>query len=129
MSHFDRYDCKIKNLEALKRAIEDLGYGWVDNKQLESRYGSYGRNIVLQMQDKKGGRTLPFGFAKEGENYQLVGDFYGTSINPTKLGKDLTQHTLKHQVIDWMLDNGMEYNVHMEGEIMYVEGTPNAFGA
>lgn len=128
MSHFAKYECKIKDIDALKKAIVDLGYGWEDTKQVKSRYGTYTQDVVLGMKTKsKGGESLPFGFAKQGDTYQLVGDFYGTSINSTKLTKDLTQHSIKNQVIDWMLDNNMSYDVRMEGEIMYVEGELSQF--
>lgn len=95
MSHKSSVNLKVNDKEALKRALDNLGFKYSEGKQVTK--GQYGveENVEIRLEgykNKSGGSNLTaIGFAKNKDGtYQCTGDFWG--LNDSK-GKKITEES------------------------------------
>ncbi len=73
MSHFSRVRTKLRDMEAVRRALEDLGYMVREDETVRgySRHERARADIVVEAED---GRDV--GFRQEGDEIHIVADFW-----------------------------------------------------
>ena len=77
MSHFTTIKVEIKNGELLHQVLEELGYQVECNVQVRGYQGDR-TNAEYVIRQSNG---YDLGFRRNGEDYELVADFWGARIN------------------------------------------------
>jgi hypothetical protein len=98
MSHFTKIKITIKNGEILHKILQELGYTVETNTNIR---GYAGANIKAEYVIRQN-NGYDLGFNREGENYQLIADFWGAKINQTefinKISQKYAHYTLMEQI-------------------------------
>lgn len=95
MSHFVNYECKVENLENLKKALTEMNYNYEENVTIVDYYGKRRPVVLAVMRDNK---KLPVGWNLENNELKLVADWYGTKINQKQFTDKITQLNSKFLV-------------------------------
>jgi hypothetical protein len=104
MSHLSKIQCNIDDLDSLKKALEEMGYGYIEGRKTLSAY-SWSMEVDLQL--TKDSKPLLIGFKKEKDGtYSAQADWYCTGINSRKFNEDLNMLHAKHKVLDKAKSNG-----------------------
>jgi hypothetical protein len=77
MSHFTTIKVKIKNGEILHQVLQELGYQIELNTNVRGYRGETTKAEYVIRQS----HGYDLGFRRQGENYELVADFWATKIN------------------------------------------------
>ncbi|HEY9633057.1 MAG TPA: DUF1257 domain-containing protein [Coleofasciculaceae cyanobacterium] len=77
MSHFTTIKVQIKNGEILNQTLQELGYNVEYNKKVRGYQGNKTDAEYVIRQDN----GYDLGFRRNGENYDLVADFWGARID------------------------------------------------
>ena len=77
MSHFTTIKVQIKNGEILHQTLKELGYNVESNKKVRGYQGN--KTDAEYVIRQANGYDL--GFRRNGENYDLVADFWGARID------------------------------------------------
>jgi hypothetical protein len=77
MSHFTTIKVQIKDGEILHQTLQELGYTVECNKKVRGYQGD--KTAAEYVIRQENGYDL--GFRRDGENYELVADFWGARIN------------------------------------------------
>ena len=119
MSHYVEVDCKVDNAEALKKALEEMGYNYTEGSH---QIRSYGQKRTFELSVVKDGNQLPIGWIKKDEELVLEGDFYNTGIKSSAFGKEVSRLHTKHKTSDWLLKKGyrVKHEVDNEGRAVVV---------
>jgi hypothetical protein len=100
MSHFTTIKTKITDLEALKKALSDLGYTFSSGRTLVQGYGGTTRIVDLAV---KTGEKYGIGFVQKGTSYEIVADWwqvnYDSGIRQEDFVSELTQRYAYHKVL------------------------------
>jgi hypothetical protein len=124
MSHFAAYECKVDNLEYVKKAIAEMGYGYKENTTITD-WAKQKRNVALAVVDKNG-QLLPLGFAikktEKGEELECVADWFMTPFGEKEFTNKVAQLHDKYRVLDICEQNRWNVNeeditVNEKGEI------------
>lgn len=87
MSHFTTIKVQIKNGQILHEVLQELGYKVEVNTQVRGYLGE--RTDAEYVIRRSNGYDL--GFRLQGEEYELVADFWGAKIDPQQLINSITQ--------------------------------------
>lgn len=87
MSHFTTIKVQIKNAEILHECLEELGYQ-VDRNAFVRGYNGDKTEAEYVIRQSNG---YDLGFRRDGENYELVADFWGARINQQQFVNSITQ--------------------------------------
>ncbi|HET6611621.1 MAG TPA: DUF1257 domain-containing protein [Kofleriaceae bacterium] len=117
MSHFTKCDLKMKNLEAIKRALEDLGYPYqaADGTAGVNVRGWRGQTTAAEIAIDMGTYDIGVVRADDG-TYDIVADWWGIEttkgVTEDELKDRLSQRYSYHQVVMACTDKG--YSVEEE---------------
>jgi len=121
LSHLSTIDVKLDSLDALKKALEEMGYNYIDGRHvMRTRYGQ-STNVELQL--AKETQELPIGFRDTGNGtYELVADWWGLGINQDKFANNVRAYHAKHKLISSAESKGFKLQdsrwVQKEGKEM-----------
>jgi len=120
MSHFTRVQTKLRNIETVKRAVEDLGYDVVEGGKVRG-YGNDRANADLVIR-LKGGYDVGFTQNKDGE-VMMVADLWGLKIDRTSFLGQITQRYAYHTVVEQAASQGFQLSaeeVQQDGSVRLV---------
>lgn len=108
MSHFTTIKVQIKNGEVLHQVLQDLGYKVECNTKVR---GYQGDSIHAEYVIRQSNR-YDLGFRRNGENYELVADFWGAHINQQAFVNEITQKYAHKTLMTTVHEQG--FNVEEE---------------
>jgi hypothetical protein len=107
MSHLSTIDVKLDSLDALKKALEEMGYGYVEGTR--TMRTMYGQSTTVELQVKRDNKELPVGFrTTNNSDYELVADWWGLGINSDKFANDVRAYHAKHKLVDTATSKGFK---------------------
>lgn len=89
MSHFVHYDCKVNDLNAIKKSLLAMNLSYQENASITDYYKET-RNVALAV--KKNDQLLPIGFEHVNGEYKLVADWYRTGFQEKQFTETLQQN-------------------------------------
>lgn len=122
MSHFSAIKVQIKNGEILQEVLQELGYQVERNTNVRGYQGNT-TNADYVIRQNNG---YDLGFRSNGENYELVADFWGARINQQQFVNSLNQKYGYKTLMQSVKEQG--FNVEEEetlrdGTVRVVVGT------
>ena len=119
MSHFKAFQCKVDNVEYVKRALAEMNLGYKENCVIED-WAHQKREVVLGVM--KDGKLLPLGFAQEGKELKLYADWFMTGYSEKQFTSKVAQLHDKYRVLDICDQNNWnvqeeDITVNEKGEI------------
>ncbi|MGM3305705.1 DUF1257 domain-containing protein [Anabaena sp. WFMT] len=87
MSHFTTIKVQIKNGEVLHKVLKELGHQVEQNTKVRG-YSGDTTNAEYVIRQSNG---YDLGFRKQGENYEIVADFWGAKINQQEFVNSISQ--------------------------------------
>jgi len=108
MSHFTTIKVQIKNGELLHQVLEELGYQVESNVQVRGYRGDK-TNAEYVIRQSNG---YDLGFRRNGEDYELVADFWGARINQQEFINLISQKSARKSLISAWYSEG--FNVEEE---------------
>lgn len=121
MSHFTTIQVEIKQGEILHQVLQELGYQVEYNTHVRGYMGDSTQAEYVIRQDN----GYDLGFRQEGENYELVADFWGAKINEQDFINSITQK-YAHKTLMMSLQtegfNVEEEEVLQDGTVRVVVG-------
>ncbi|PIY50518.1 MAG: hypothetical protein COZ06_08925 [Armatimonadetes bacterium CG_4_10_14_3_um_filter_66_18] len=103
MSHFTTIRTELRDKEALKKALADLGYAVREGALHARGYGGQTTPVELLVPQEGG---YDFGFRKAGDVYELVADFWGLKLDQQRFVPQLTQRYAFHTIVDTTAQQG-----------------------
>ncbi|WP_353931990.1 DUF1257 domain-containing protein [Okeanomitos corallinicola TIOX110] len=115
MSHFTTIKVQIKNGDVLHQILQELGYQVELNSQVRGYMGdkTHAEYVIKQS------NGYDLGFRKNGENYELVADFWGAKINQQDFINKISQKYAHKTLMETIQTEG--FNV--EEEEVLADGT------
>ncbi|MEA5576193.1 DUF1257 domain-containing protein [Anabaena sp. UHCC 0451] len=115
MSHFTTIKVQIKNGDVLHQILQELGYQVELNSQVRGYMGdkTHAEYVIKQS------NGYDLGFRKNGENYELVADFWGAKINQQEFINNISQKYAHKTLMETIQTEG--FNV--EEEEVLADGT------
>jgi hypothetical protein len=108
MSHFTTIKVQIKNGETLHQTLQELGYQVEYNKKVRGYRGDTTSAEFVIRQDN----GYDLGFRRNGENYELVADFWGTRIDEKAFVNSIMQKYAHKTLMASVQEQG--FNVEQE---------------
>jgi hypothetical protein len=108
MSHFTTIKVQIKNGEILHQTLQELGYQVEYNKKVRGYQGNKTDAEYVIRQDN----GYDLGFRHDGENYELVADFWGARINEKAFVNSIMQKYAHKTLMTSVQEQG--FNVEQE---------------
>ena len=121
MSHFTKIKVQIKNTEILHQVLQELGYEVECNTTVRGYQGNTTQAEYVIRQ--KNGYDL--GFRRDGENYEIVADFWGARINQKEFVNSITQKYAHKTLMSTVQEQGFnveEEEVLEDGTVRVVVG-------
>ena len=121
MSHFTTIKVQIKQGEILHQVLQELGYEVEQNTKVRGYIGNTTQAEYVIRQ--KNGYDL--GFRKQGENYELVADFWGAKINQQEFVNNISQKYAHKTLMETIQTEGFnieEEEVLEDGTVRVVVG-------
>lgn len=87
MSHFTRVRTQLRDLQTIKRVLEDFGYQVTENAQVRGYMGQHTKADIVAVTAS----GYDIGFRKEGESVVAVADFWGLHIDREQFLKQVAQ--------------------------------------
>jgi uncharacterized surface protein with fasciclin (FAS1) repeats len=115
MSHFTTIKVQIKNGEILHQVLKELGYNVECNTSVRGYQGDTTEAEYVIRQ--KNGYDL--GFRRKGENYEIVADFWGASINQQTFVNSISQKYAHKTLMATVQEQGL----NIEEEQILEDGT------
>ena len=118
MSHFTRVRTQLRNIETVKKALEDLGYK-VEEGTVRGYAGQQANAELVVRLDGK----FDMGFRREGSNVVMVADFWGLRINREEFLQKLAQRYAYVTIVEQAEQTGfqmMTEEVQQDGSIRLV---------
>lgn len=115
MSHFSTIKIQIKNGEILQQVLTELGYEVESNTQVRGYRGNQ-TNAEYVIRQNNG---YDLGFRRNGESYELVADFWGTSINQQEFLNQINQKYAHQTLMQTVEEQGFD----VEEEEVLEDGT------
>jgi hypothetical protein len=110
MSHFTTIKVKIKDGTILKQVLEELGYQVELNAQVRGYSGSTTKAEYVMRQSN----GYDLGFRRNGNEYELVADFWGANVNQQQLlnsiqakVNEITQRYAHQTLLESVKNQGM----------------------
>ncbi len=107
MSHFTMIKTQFRDLVILKKAIKDLNYTFTDEKNLTILGYQHKEEAVDLAIHLKDGYDVGFKMNRQTENYDVVADWYGVSIDSDKFVNQLKQRYAYHNVVHQVEQHGL----------------------
>ena len=108
MSHFTTIKVQIKNGEILYQTLQELGYTVEYNKKVRGYQGNKTNAEYVIWQDN----GYDLGFRRNGENYELVADFWGAKIDQQAFVNSIMQKYAHKMLMTSVQEQG--FNVEEE---------------
>lgn len=108
MSHFTTIKVQIKNGEVLHQALQELGYQVERNTSVRGYQGDITQAEYVVKQSNR----YDLGFRRNGENYELVADFWGAKIDQQAFINSITQKYAHKTLMATVQEQG--FNVEEE---------------
>jgi len=108
MSHFTTIKVQIKNGEILQQTLQELGYTVEYNKKVRGYQGNKTNAEYVIWQDN----GYDLGFRRNGENYELVADFWGAKIDQQAFVNSIMQKYAHKMLMTSVQEQG--FNVEEE---------------
>jgi hypothetical protein len=115
MSHFTTIKVQIKNGEILQQTLQELGYTVEYNKKVRGYQGNKTNAEYVIQQDN----GYDLGFRRNGENYELVADFWGAKIDQQAFVNSIMQK-YAHKIL---MTSVQEQGFNVEEEETLEDGT------
>ncbi|MDR9404593.1 MAG: DUF1257 domain-containing protein [Halothece sp. Uz-M2-17] len=115
MSHFSTIKIQIKNGEILQQVLTELGYEVESNTKVRGYQGNQ-TNAEYVIRQNNG---YDLGFRRNGENYELVADFWGTRINQQEFLNQINQKYAHQTLMQTVEEQGFD----VEEEEVLEDGT------
>ena len=115
MSHFTTIKVQIKQAEVLHQVLQELGYQVEQNTNVRGYRGDT-TNAEYVIRQANG---YDLGFRKNGENYELVADFWGAKINEQEFVNNISRKYAHKTLMETIQTEG--FNV--EEEEVLADGT------
>ncbi|NDJ54671.1 MAG: DUF1257 domain-containing protein [Chloroflexi bacterium] len=95
MSHFTRVRTKLRNLQTVQQALEEMGYN-VDSGAVRGYAGMEAQaDLVVKMDGR-----YDIGFRKEDDTVVMVADFWGLRIDRDQFMNELSQRYAYMTVVE-----------------------------
>lgn len=119
MSHYTKVDCKVDNMDALKKALTEMGYGYREGSH---DITSFGNTRTFEISILKDNKQIPVGWINKENTLKLEGDFYMTGINSAEFGNEVSRLHTKYKTEDWLKKKGyrVKHEVNEEGKMVVV---------
>ena len=122
MSHLVNVEVELDNMDAVKQALEEMGF---QTRHEEHTLGAYGWKMKCDLSvQKKNGSQLMIGFKQQEDGkIRVEADWYGTGLNRGEFTQKLQQLHAKHKVVNvlkkrrWQVGNP---TVNADGSISLV---------
>ncbi|WP_017294056.1 DUF1257 domain-containing protein [Geminocystis herdmanii] len=108
MSHFTTIKVQIKNGEILHKTLQELGYTVETNTNVRGYQGIKTKAEYVIRQNN----GYDLGFRRQGDNYELVADFWGAKIDQTKFINDISQKYAHYTLMEEVEKQG--FNIEEE---------------
>jgi len=121
MSHFTTIKVQIKNGEILHQILQELGYEVEQNTKVRG-YSGKTVNAEYVIRQPNG---YDLGFRQNGENYELVADFWGAKINQQEFLNWISQKYAHRTLLNSIQSEGFnveEEEVLEDGTVRVVVG-------
>lgn len=107
MSHFSQIKTQIRNLDALKAALTDLGIDWKSGPRDVRGYQGQTRPAEIVIEQDNG---YDIGFARTGSEYELVADlqFWAQAGSVERFLNRITQRYAYHTVVNASAQEGFQ---------------------
>ncbi len=115
MSHFTTIKVQIKNGEILQGVLQELGHEVEQNTTVRGYQGNK-TNAEYVIRQNNG---YDLGFRRDGENYELVADFWGAKINQ----QDFVNSILHKYAHKTLMATVQEQGFNVEEEEVLEDGT------
>ena len=115
MSHFTTIKIQIKNSEVLQEVLQELGYQVECNTTVRGYRGNTTQaEYVIRQQN-----GYDLGFRLNGENYEIVSDFWGAKINQKEFVNSISQKYAHKTLMNSVQEQGFD----IEEEEVLEDGT------
>ena len=104
MSHFTTIKVQIKNGEILQQTLQELGYTVEYNKKVRGYQGNKTNAEYVIQQDN----GYDLGFRRNGENYELVADFWGAKIDQQAFVNSIMQKYAHKMLMTSVQEQGFD---------------------
>ena len=95
MSHFTTLKTQIIEKAYLKKALDDLGYSYLEDNQQINGYA--GNKTTAEIKITTSNRNYDIGFRKSGNSYEVIADWWGIKdINQEKFLQTVYQRYAYH---------------------------------
>ncbi|MHC5761939.1 DUF1257 domain-containing protein [Nostoc sp.] len=121
MSHFTTIKIEIKNGEILHQVLQDLGY----QVELNTNVRGYTHKTTNSEYVIRQSNGYDLGFRRQGENYELVADFWGAKINQQEFINRISQKYAHRTLMESIQSEGFnveEEEVLEDGTVRVVVG-------
>ena len=108
MSHFTSIKIQIKNSDILSETLQELGYQVEHNTTVRGYQGNKTQAEYVIRQTN----GYDLGFRRNGEEYELVADFWGAKINQTEFVNAISQKYAHKTLLQSVTDQG--FNIEAE---------------
>jgi len=115
MSHFTSIKVQIKNGEILKDILQELGYQVEVDTNIRGYQGNQTQAQYVIRQDN----GYDLGFRSQGDNYELVADFWGARINQQEFLNQISQKYAHKTLVSQVEQEGFS----VEQEEVLSDGT------
>jgi len=115
MSHFTTIKVEIKNGIILQEVLEELGYQVANNTKVRGYQGNTTQAEYVIKQNN----GYDLGFRRNGENYELIADFWGARINQKEFVNSISQK-YAHKTL---IQSANEQGFNIEEEEILEDGT------
>ena len=120
MSHFTKVKAKLRDLVALKKALEDLGYAYTENQAGEAVVKGYQGDSTTALISIHASRTYDIGVQLQDEEVVLVADWWGVEttrgLTEEEFLKEIQQRYAYHKVMGELSARGYEILEETTGE-------------
>jgi hypothetical protein len=115
MSHFTTIAVQIKNGESLHQILQELGYAVEQDTLVRGYMGNKTKAdyVIRQL------NGYDLGFRRQGEEYELIADFWGAQIDQAKFLQPILQR-YAHQTL---MATVQEHNFTVEQQESLPDGT------
>lgn len=115
MSHFSNIKTKIRNLDSLKVALNDMGIDWKEGSEPIRGYQGQTRQAEVVVQQDN---NYDFGFSWNGNEYELVADlqYWQQPLTVDGFLRKVTQRYAYHTVLEETTKQGFEISEQQKNE-------------
>ena len=107
MSHFTMLKTQFRDLVILKKAINDLKFTFTEEKNLTILGYHHKQEAVDLAIHLKDGYDVGFKLNQQTDNYDVVADWYGVTVDPDTFVNQLKQQYAYHNVLHQVEQQGL----------------------